>query len=117
MPFEQTAFEVKDGRNAAINNSGFGTVYGVVDGEPLPVYDYAGFAPLASAIAAARRTAHHSSVRDFLRKVWKSGIAFGKLDIANPEPLPIGPTTVISNNVGLATRLDTSNPMRTGARR
>jgi hypothetical protein len=37
---------------------------------------------------------------DFLRKVWKSGIEFQKLDIANPEPLPIGPTTVIGDNVG-----------------
>jgi hypothetical protein len=37
---------------------------------------------------------------DFLRKVWRSGIEFQKLDIANPEPLPIGPTTVIGDNVG-----------------
>ena len=34
-----------DGRNAAIHNSGFGTVYPIVDGKPLPVCDYAGFAP------------------------------------------------------------------------
>ncbi len=39
-------------------------------------------------------------VEDFLRKVWKSGIEFEKLDTANPEPLPIGPTTVIGDNVG-----------------
>jgi len=25
---------------------------------------------------------------------------FAKLDVANPEPLPIGPTTVIGDNVG-----------------
>ena len=37
---------------------------------------------------------------DFLRKVWKSGIEFQKLDISSPEPLPIGPTTVIGDNVG-----------------
>lgn len=37
---------------------------------------------------------------DFLRKVWKSKIEFSKLDIANPEPLPIGPATVIGDNVG-----------------
>jgi len=30
---------------------------------------------------------------DFLRKVWKNKIEFHKLDIASPEPLPIGPTT------------------------
>src|SRR5262245_59239320 len=34
-----------DGRRATINNSGFGTVYGIVDGKPLPVCDHAGFAP------------------------------------------------------------------------
>ena len=39
---------------------------------------------------------------DFLRKVWKSKIEFHKLDIANPEPLPIGPTTVIGDNVGFS---------------
>jgi hypothetical protein len=37
---------------------------------------------------------------DLLRKVWKSKIEFRKLDIASPEPLPIGPTTVIGDNVG-----------------
>ena len=39
---------------------------------------------------------------DFLRKVWKSGIEFHKLVISNPEPLPIGPTTVIADNVGFS---------------
>jgi hypothetical protein len=37
---------------------------------------------------------------DFLRKVWKDRIAFEKFNIANPEMLPIGPTTVIGDNVG-----------------
>src|SRR5271163_4626130 len=44
-PFDITNFEVKDGRKANITNSGFGTVFGVVDGTSLPVCDYAGFAP------------------------------------------------------------------------
>src|SRR5262249_21553913 len=39
-PFESTTFEVKDGRAAALHNSGFGTVFGVVQGKPLPVCDY-----------------------------------------------------------------------------
>jgi hypothetical protein len=43
-PFEITNFEVKDGRKANITNSGFGTVFGVVDGKSLPVCDHAGFA-------------------------------------------------------------------------
>jgi hypothetical protein len=37
--------EVKGGRNVGVTNSGFGTVFGVVDGEPEPDCDYAGFAP------------------------------------------------------------------------
>ena len=32
VPFDQTSFEVKDGRKAALRNSGFGTVFAVADG-------------------------------------------------------------------------------------
>ena len=34
-PFDITNFEVKDGRKANITNSGFGTVFGVVDGRAI----------------------------------------------------------------------------------
>jgi hypothetical protein len=34
--------------------------------------------------------------------VWKDKIEFEKLNIANPEILPIGPTTVIGDNLGFA---------------
>lgn len=100
-PFSSEPFDVADGRKAAINNSGFGTVYGIVDGKPLPVCDYAGFAPFG--FGYRRCPGEQLTIQvfeDFLRKVWKSGIEFHKLDIANPEPLPIGPTTVIADNVG-----------------
>ena len=100
-PFDRTAFEVKDGRQATINNSGFGTVYGIVDGKPLPVCDHAGFAPFG--FGYRRCPGEQLTIQvfeDFLRKVWNSGIEFQKLDIASPEPLPIGPTTVIGDNVG-----------------
>ena len=96
-PFASEPFDVKDGRKAAINNSGFGTVYG----KPLPVCDYAGFAPFG--FGYRRCPGEQLTIQvfeDFLRKVWKSKIEFQKLDIANPEPLPIGPTTVIADNVG-----------------
>ena len=100
-PFSSEPFDVADGRKAAINNSGFGTVYGIVDGKPLPVCDYAGFAPFG--FGYRRCPGEQLTIQvfeDFLRKVWKAGIQFHKLDIANPEPLPIGPTTVIGDNVG-----------------
>jgi len=100
-PFDRTSFDVKDGRKAVIHNGGFGTIYGIVDGKPLPVCDYAGFAPFG--FGYRRCPGEQLTIQvfeDFLRKVWKSDIEFEKLDTANPEPLPIGPTTVIGDNVG-----------------
>ena len=100
-PFDATTFDVKDGRKAAMHNSAFGTVYGIVDGKPLPVCDYAGFAPFG--FGYRRCPGEQLTIQvfeDFLRKVWKDKIEFEKLDIANPEPLPIGPTTVIGDDVG-----------------
>lgn len=100
-PFDHSSFEVLDGRNASIHNSGFGTAYGIVDGKALPVCDYAGFSPFG--FGYRRCPGEQLTIQvfeDFLRKVWKSGIEFQKLDIANPEPLPIGPTTVIGDDVG-----------------
>jgi cytochrome P450 len=105
-PFSSEPFEVKDGRKGVIDNSAFGTVFGVVDGKALPVCDYAGFAPFG--FGYRRCPGEQLTIQvfeDFLRKVWKSGIEFSKLDIANPEPLPIGPTTVIADNVGFIRRV------------
>ena len=100
-PFEQTAFTVKDGRKAVLHNSAFGTVYGVVDGKPLPVCDHAGFAPFG--FGYRRCPGEQLTIQvfeDFLRKVWKDKIQFVTLEVANPEQLPVGPTTVISDNLG-----------------
>ena len=100
-PFDRTAFEVTDGRKAVMHNSGYGTVYGIVDDKPLPVCDTAGFAPFG--FGYRRCPGEQLTIQvfeDFLRKVWKDKIEFEKLDIATPEPVPIGPTTVIGDNVG-----------------
>jgi cytochrome P450 len=102
-PFDRTTFDVHDGRAAAIHNSAFGTVYGIVGGKPLPVCDDAGFAPFG--FGYRRCPGEQLTIQvfeDFLRKVWKSKIEFHKLDIASPEPLPIGPTTVIGDDVGFS---------------
>ncbi len=85
------------------SNSGFGTVYGIVDGKPLPVCDHAGFAPFG--FGYRRCPGEQLTIQvfeDFLRKVWTSRIEFEKLmNAANPEPLPIGPTTVRGDKVCL----------------
>lgn len=100
-PFERTAYEVKDGRKAVLHNSGFGTVYGIVNDKPLPVCDSAGFAPFG--FGYRRCPGEQLTIKvfeDFLRKVSKDNIEFEKLKIAKPERLPIGPTTVIDDDVG-----------------
>jgi len=102
-PFDITSFEVKDGRKANITNSGFGTVFGVVDGTSLPVCDYAGFAPFGFGYRRCpgeQLTIH--VFEDFLRKVWRDKIVFRKLNLANPGRVPIGPTAVIQDDLGFS---------------
>jgi hypothetical protein len=99
-PFERERFHVKDGRNATLSNSAFGTVYGMAGDKPMPVCDYAGFAPFG--FGYRRCPGEQLTIKvfeDFLRKAWTERIEFVKLNIANPEPVPIGPTTVIADNV------------------
>ena len=100
-PFDITNFEVKDGRKASITNSGFGTVFAVVDSTARPVCDYAGFAPFG--FGYRRCPGEQLTIQvfeDFLRKVWRDKIAFRKLDQANPGRVPIGPGTVIQDDIG-----------------
>jgi hypothetical protein len=100
-PFEITSFDVKDGRKATLTNSGFGTVFGVVDGKKFPVCDYAGFAPFGFGYRRCPGEQLTINVfEDFLRKVWRDKIVFRKLDIANPGEVPIGPNAVIEDNIG-----------------
>ncbi|MBV8704688.1 MAG: hypothetical protein JO118_13365 [Acetobacteraceae bacterium] len=99
-PFDLTEMAVKDGRNATLSNSAFGTVFGVVDGKPLPVCDYAGFAPFG--FGYRRCPGEQLTIKvfaDFLRKVWRDKIAFRSLNLPNPQQVPIGPGTVIEDNI------------------
>jgi hypothetical protein len=102
-PFEITNFQVKDGRKANITNSGFGTVFGVVDGKSLPVCDYAGFAPFG--FGYRRCPGEQLTIQvfeDFLRKVWRDKIVFRKLNLASPGQVPIGPNAVIEDDLGFS---------------
>ncbi len=99
-PFDLTTFNVSDGRQAAMANSAFGTVFGVVDGKPLPVCDYAGFAPFGFGYRRCPGEQLTINVfEDFLRKVSRDKIAFRKLNLPNPGQIPIGPNAVIDDDI------------------
>ena len=86
-----------------ITNSGFGTVFGVVDGKPLPVCDYAGFAPFG--FGYRRCPGEQLTIQvfeDFLRKVWRDKIQFANLELPNPRKVPVGPNAVIDDNIGFS---------------
>lgn len=88
-------------RNAKIANSGFGTVFGIVDGTPLPVCDHAGFAPFG--FGYSRCPGEQLTINvfgDFLRKVWTDKIRFMTLGQPVPGQVPIGPNTVIEDDIG-----------------
>jgi hypothetical protein len=100
-PFDITNFEVKDGRRANLTNSGFGTVFANVSGKNLPVCDYAGFAPFGFGYRRCPGEQLTINVfEDFLRKVWRDQIVFRKLNLPNPGEVPIGPNTVIADDLG-----------------
>lgn len=100
-PFPPAPFAVSDGRRAELTNSGFGAVYGVVDGTAYPVCDTAGYAPFGFGY---RRCAGEQITMEFLkellRTVWRDGIEFITLDLEHPEKLPVSPRTVIDDNIG-----------------
>jgi cytochrome P450 len=69
-PFEITTLPVADGRKVGLTNSGFGTVFAVADGKPLPVCDHAGFAPFGFGYRRCPGEQLTIDVfADFLRKV------------------------------------------------
>jgi hypothetical protein len=99
-PFDMTSFVVADGRKASIRNSGFGTVFGVVEGKPLSVCDYAGFAPFGFGYRRCPGELLTIEVfSDFLRKVWRDKIEFSKLGLPNPEMVPTGPASVVEDDM------------------
>jgi hypothetical protein len=105
-PFHKETFQVKDGRNAELTNSAFGTVYGISDDKAYPVCDYAGYAPFGFGYRRCPGELFTIEVlKDFLRKVWNAKIEFEFLDLSDPQKLPVGPTTVINDNIGFTHNL------------
>jgi cytochrome P450 len=99
-PFPKAAFPVKDGRKVEMTNGGFGAVYSEIDGTPHPVIDTAGYAPFG--FGYRRCAGEHLTmefIKEFLRTVWNNKLAFVKLDTANPAQLPVGPATVLLDNI------------------
>jgi len=99
-PFSQTSFAVKDGRKVEMTNSAFGAVYSVIDGTAHPVCDTAGYAPFG--FGYRRCAGEHLTVeftKEFLRKIWKDKISFVKLDLENPEKVPVNPGTVLNDDI------------------
>jgi hypothetical protein len=98
---ERRAVSSRPKHKANIANSGFDTVFAVVDGADRPVCDYAGFAPFG--FGYRRCPGEQLTIQvfeDFLRKVWRDKIAFRRLNLANPGRVPIGPNTVIQDDIG-----------------
>ena len=76
-------------------------MYGVVDGRAYPVCDTAGYAPFGFGY---RRCAGEfltvDFIKDVLRKVWQDKIEFETLTLPQAEVLPVGPRTVVQDNIG-----------------
>jgi hypothetical protein len=100
-PFDITTLPVSDGRKVGVTNSGFGTVFAVADGKPLPVCDYAGFAPFGFGYRRCPGEQLTIDVfADFLRKIKRDKIVFRSLNLPNPGRVPVGPTAVIDDDIG-----------------
>lgn len=100
-PFTPERFSVQDGRKAELTNSGYGAVYGVVDGTAYPVCDTAGYAPFGFGYRRCAGELFTIEVfKDLLRTVWNDGIEFVTLDLEHPEKLAVGPGSVAADTIG-----------------
>lgn len=104
-PFGRSEFRVEDGRDARLSNSAFGTVYPVVDGRSQAIRDEAGYAPFGYGY---RRCAGElftiEAIKEFLRTIWGERIAFVRLAQDEAETLPVGPGTVVKDDIGCERR-------------
>lgn len=109
-PFSTTAFPVKDGRAVEVRNSAFGAVYSTENGTVHPVLDEAGYAPFGFGYRRCPGELFTVEVlKEFLRTVWNERITFVTLDLPAAEKLPVGPVTVVDDNIAFA-RVPAGNP-------
>lgn len=104
-PFSTATATVADGRDLDLPSSGFGTVHARLDGEPFPLVDEAGYAPFGFGY---RRCAGEwltvDFVKDVLRVAWAENLAFVRLPVEDPQPLPVGPVAIIDDDLGFVRR-------------
>lgn len=107
-PFKNQSFKVKDGRDVALTNSGFGTVYSLVDGTSCPVVDDAGYSPFGFGYRRCPGELMTVAVmEDFLDQLWreqKVGAHLLELSLSQPEQVPVAPGTLVTDNIGLVQR-------------
>ena len=53
---------------------------------------------------------------DFLRKVWRDKIVFRSLNQPHPGRVPVGPSAVIDDDIGLFSEVSLSHSRALGAR-
>jgi len=100
-PFSGASMGVEDGRPVELPSNGFGTVHARIDGAPAPLVEGAGYAPFGFGY---RRCAGEwltvDFVKEVLRHAWDADIAFAHIDVDEAERLPVGPVTVIDDDIG-----------------
>jgi cytochrome P450 len=99
-PFSGAGMRVEDGRDVELPSNGFGTVHARIDGEAAALVDDAGYAPFGFGY---RRCAGEwltvDFVKEVLRHAWTEDIRFERLEVAEPERLPVGPVVTIEDDV------------------
>ena len=102
-PFPHESFPVKDGRAGELTNSVFGAVYGVVDGTAVPGLRHGRLCALRLRLSPLRwGVLTVAFIKEFLRAAWQRGISFERLDLERPEKVPVGPGTVLDDDIAFA---------------
>lgn len=110
-PFPQVGLAMADGRHLVMTNSGFGTVYGVLDGQAMPVVDHAGFAPFG--FGYRRCPGEQLSLclmEDFLTGLVARNLIFVDLQLPAPAAVFAGPVHAVVDRYGFVPKIVASQP-------